>query len=150
MLATVQKIKVQCDDVVEKVIKYYTVLFTLNNLSLTKSEIELLAFTAVRGNISSPTAKQEFSDRFGVKVNYIESMKVKLMKRNFLIKKDKKHRVHPKLLLDFSKGLIVQLDFKTKSEEDATEGKKGQAEVIVNKEKRRRVKPSRTDDRNGD
>ena len=148
MLATVQKIKVQCDDTVDKVIKYYTVLFTLDNLILTRSEIELLAFTAVRGNISSPTAKEEFCNRFGVKLNYIESMKSKLLKRNFLIKKDKKHKVNPKLLLDFSKGLTLQLDFKIK--EDATEGKKGQAEVNTNKEKRRRVKSSRADNRNSD
>lgn len=141
MLATVQKIKIQCDDVVEKVIKYYTVLFTLNDLSLTKSEIELLAFTAVKGDIRSPALKQEFSERFGVKTNYVESMKVKLMKRNFLVKKGKIHKVHPKLMLDFSKGLVVQLDFKIK--EDAAHDKEGEAKVIPYKEDSRRPINSR-------
>ena len=32
--------------------KYYSILFTINNLHLTEREIQLIAFTAIKGNIT--------------------------------------------------------------------------------------------------
>jgi hypothetical protein len=40
--------------------KYYSVLFTINNLHLTEREIQLVAFTAIKGNITYANVREEF------------------------------------------------------------------------------------------
>jgi hypothetical protein len=49
---TVQKLKKPVEDQFATAEKYYALLSALNGLKLTQREIQLVAFTAIRGNIS--------------------------------------------------------------------------------------------------
>jgi hypothetical protein len=114
-----QKIKKEFDTPVEIAQKYYATLLVLNNISLSQREIELLAFTAVRGTISSSSAKDEFVRQFGSSVDTINNIISKLRKLRLLIKNNGKTRINPSIALDFTKkNYIFQLNFKIKEPTD--------------------------------
>jgi hypothetical protein len=94
---------------IEVAIKYYTILFSLNNIHLSAKEIELISFTAVKGTITSPTSRSEFVEMFDSSQASLENIKGRLVKRKFLVKKEGKHKVHPSLVLDFSTELVLQI-----------------------------------------
>ena len=48
----IQELKKSLEDEYVVAQKYYSILSAINNLNLTKREIELIAFTAVKGTIS--------------------------------------------------------------------------------------------------
>ena len=61
----VQKLKrVEADEflVAEK---YYSLLSAINNLALTQREMQLIAFTAIKGNISYANNRKEFCEKHG-------------------------------------------------------------------------------------
>lgn len=91
-------------------IRYFSILSMLFGMELTRKEIELLAFVAVRGTITPVSAREEFITLFGSSKNSIENIKGSLSRKNLLIKVDKKYKVHPQFTsMDFSKDLILQI-----------------------------------------
>lgn len=106
----VQRIDKVYTNKIECSIVYYSVLSALNNLNLTKSEIELLAFTNVRGTISSITAKKEFIKIYNVHMNTIGNMITRLSKRKLLVKTDTKVHVHPSISISFDKDFILNIN----------------------------------------
>ena len=114
----VQKISKSFDDSVSIAVKYYSIISDLNNLNLTDREIQLLAFTANRGTISSVSAKQEFCKRFNSSVPTINNIISKLSGMKLLIKVNGKTKVNPKIAIDFTKNLVLQIALvKTVSDE---------------------------------
>lgn len=87
--------------------KYYMILSAVNNLGLTKREIELIAFTAIRGNISSRTAKDLFCEKYGTTVPTINNIISKLKRRKIFIKNSKLVKINPLIVLDFEKDLLL-------------------------------------------
>ena len=69
-----------------KAIAFYSVISSFNSLNLTKKQIELLAYTHIRGTISSLSAKQDFVDTFGSSIDSINNMISKLYKKKLLYK----------------------------------------------------------------
>ncbi len=55
-----QKLKNKSEDKYLLAEKYYSILSAVNNLKLTQREIQLIAFTAIRGNISYANIRKEF------------------------------------------------------------------------------------------
>lgn len=117
----VQKIEKKCASDITKAIRYYTVLFSLNDIYPSSKQVELLAFTAVRGTITSSTARKEFIETFDSSSASLENIKCKLVKRGWLVKVEGKIRVNQLLALDFSKNLIIQV--KLLKDNDRIEGK---------------------------
>jgi DNA-binding MarR family transcriptional regulator len=113
----VQRISKQYTDEVSVGIKYYSLISELNNLNLTDRELQLLAFTAHRGTISSLSAKQEFARRFHSSIPTINNMISKLSRMGLFIKVKGKTKVNPKIALDFSTGIVLQI-IMTKKEEN--------------------------------
>lgn len=73
-------------------------------------ELNLLAFTAVRGTISSGGAKEKFIEMFPTSTKAsIGNAVYKLTQKGLLIKKDKKIVVNPSIILNFSMPLILQI-----------------------------------------
>src|SRR5277367_5760466 len=105
----IQKIEKNCVTDIELAIKYYTVLFNLNNLYPTIKEIELLAFTAIRGTISSSGARREFVERFTSSPASMENIKCRLVKKGWLVKIDGKTKINPILVLDLTGDVIIQI-----------------------------------------
>lgn len=93
----------------EKAVRYYTVLSVLNNLGLPPAEIRLLAFTAIRGNIASWSARLQFMEDNNTSRASVANMVHKLYKRGLLIKEDGKTIVHPMLALDFTNPLLLKI-----------------------------------------
>jgi hypothetical protein len=114
-----QKIKKEYTTPVELAQKYYATLLYVHDISLPKRQIQLLAFTAVRGTISSSSSKNEFVRQFGSSVDTINNMISKLCRRKLLVKDNGKIRVRPDITLDFTqKNYIFQLKFQIKEPTD--------------------------------
>lgn len=110
MKVVVQKIRKEVATDVEKAIKYYSVLLALNGVKIPQKQLYLLAFTAARGSITSPAARREFIETFNSSLASLENMKQKLVKSGFLVQADMKYRVNPRLALDFSKDVVLQIN----------------------------------------
>ena len=93
----------------DKAIVYYQIISVVNNLNLSKREIEVMAYTNKRGTISSATAKQQFISIFGSTVSTINNIITKLRKMGLLVKINRKTVVNPKINLDFNKEVTIAI-----------------------------------------
>lgn len=114
MAVVVQKLKKEYNGSLEVAIQYVTIISAFNSLHLTKREIQLLAFTALKGNISSGGKKDEFISIFGSSIATIGNIIHKLGKKKLLQHIEGKTKIHPSLQLDFSKDIILQLHIHAK------------------------------------
>lgn len=89
--------------------KYYTILSAVNNLNLTTREIQLVAFTAVKGNISYANNRQEFCEMYKTTSPTINNIISKLKKINVLVKDGTKVKVNNMIVLDFAKDLTLEI-----------------------------------------
>lgn len=107
----VQKIKLKEKDDILIAQRYYKLLSAISNTGLTDREIQLIAFTAVKGNISYSTNREEFIKTYKSSSPTINNIISKLKKLGLLVKDGTKVKVNPMYLMDFSKdlGLIIQL-----------------------------------------
>ena len=105
-----QKLQKNYDRKLDKAIAYYQLLSTLNNLNLQSREIELLAFTATRGTITPPSARQEFISIFGSSKASLENIKCRLVKKKLLYKIGEMYRVVPEIAPDFSRSIVMQIN----------------------------------------
>lgn len=103
---------------VVKAVKYYSLISVWNSLRLTEREIQLLAYTSIRGTISSLSSKEEFSRLYGSSPATINNMISKLRATGLLVKSQGKYKVNEQINLDFSKSVV--LTFKLYNPEDAT------------------------------
>ena len=60
----VQRLKRSMEDSYGVAEKYYTLLSDVNNIHLTEREIQLISFTAIKGNISYANIREEFCQRY--------------------------------------------------------------------------------------
>jgi hypothetical protein len=81
----------------------------VNNLHLTQREIQLVAFTAIRGNISYANIRKEFCDRYNSTSPTINNIISKLKKINVLIKDGTKVKVNPVIILPFSLDVVLEI-----------------------------------------
>lgn len=105
-----QKLEKKCNTAIDVAIQYFTIISAFNALKLPEREIQLLAFTAVKGNISSGGKKDEFATMFGSSTASVGNMIHKLKKKKLLQKVDGKLKVHPALQLDFNGHIRLQLN----------------------------------------
>jgi hypothetical protein len=109
MKPSISKITKKETDGLSVAIRYYSVLSAIGDLDLTKREIQLIAFTAIKGNISYSTNRNEFCNLYKSSSPTINNMISKLKKKSILIKDGGKIKVNPKLLINFETGTILQL-----------------------------------------
>lgn len=105
----VQKLKKLVADQYETAEIYYSILSAINNLGLTKREIQLIAFTAVKGNISYANIRQEFCEKYDSSNPTINNIISKLKKMSIFVKDGTKTKVNPHILLDFEKDIVLQI-----------------------------------------
>ena len=103
----VQKIKKIESSTFDKAFKYYSLLFTINDLHLTQREIQLVAFTATKGNISYH--REEFCKTFNSSSPTINNMISKLKKSGILIKDAGKIKVNPQIVFNFEQPIVLQI-----------------------------------------
>ena len=89
--------------------RYYAILSVINDIQLTKRELQLVAFTAIKGNISYTNYRKEFSSLYDSSSPTINNMISKLKKNNVLVKDNNKIKVNPLIQLDFEKALQLEI-----------------------------------------
>jgi hypothetical protein len=105
----VQKLKKDVPDNFALAEKYYAILSDVNSLGFTQREIQLVAYTAVNGNISYKHLKEEFCKKYKTTVPTINNIISKLKKIGVFIKKDGKIKVNPVIVLDFNKDIVLAI-----------------------------------------
>lgn len=104
---TLRKVNVDSLKLAEK---YYSLLSTVNNLKLTDREIQLLAFTAIKGNISYANIREEFCQLHNTSNATINNMISRLKKLGVLVKEASKVKVNPVIVLNFDKDVVLEIN----------------------------------------
>jgi hypothetical protein len=105
----VQSLKKVVDTDIQLAEKYYSVLFTINNLHLTEREIQLIAFTAIKGNITYANVREEFCKTYNSTSPTINNIVSKLKRLGIFVKENGKVRINPKIIIDFKKDLMLNI-----------------------------------------
>jgi hypothetical protein len=105
----VQRLKTSVEDVIPMAEKYYRILSAVNNLKLTNREIQLIAFAAIKGNISYANIRKEFCEMYNSTSPAINNIISKLKKMGIFVKDGTKVKVNPIILLNFEKDLVLQI-----------------------------------------
>jgi hypothetical protein len=105
----VQRFKRKERDKFSSVKKYYSILFSINEINVTEREIQLVSFIALNGSISYKHVKEEFCKEFNTSNATINNLVSGLKKLGILIKDDGKIKILPAIQLDFSKNIVLQI-----------------------------------------
>lgn len=105
---TVQKFNRKENTLFNVAKRYYSILSAINELDLTEREIQLVAFTAIKGNISYSSNKEEFCKLYNSSSPTINNIISKLKKKQIFIKDIGKIKVNPLILLPFENDLVIQ------------------------------------------
>ena len=105
----VQSLKKVIDTDIQLAEKYYSILFTVNNLHLTEREIQLIAFTAIKGNITYANVREEFCKTYNSTSPTINNIISKLKKLGVFVKENGKVKINPKITIDFNKDLMLNI-----------------------------------------
>jgi hypothetical protein len=105
----VQRLKTSVIDNYALAEKYYRLLSAVNNLKLTNREVQLIAFTAIKGNISYANIRKEFCERYESTAPAINNIISKLKKMGVFVKDGTKVKVNPVILLNFDKDIVLQI-----------------------------------------
>ena len=89
--------------------KYYSILSAINNLKLTTREIQLIAYTAIKGNISYKHLREEFCEKHKTTSPTINNIISKLKKMGVLVKDKTKVKVNPGIIIDFNNNLTLNI-----------------------------------------
>lgn len=105
----VQKLKKAEEDSFKLAQRYYNVLSSVNDLNLTERELQLVAFTAVKGNISYKNIRDEFCEKYKSSPPTINNIISKLKKVGLLVRDGSKIKVNPVIALDFEKDVVLEI-----------------------------------------
>ena len=140
----IQKLQKSLSDEYAIAQKYYSILSAINNLGLTKREIELVAFTAVKGTISYANARTQFCDKYITTTATINNIVSKLKKIGIFVKESGKVKVNPIIVLDFKKNLnlVVKIVHYEETERHDTQRVDSKEDVNKGGDIRKSDKPS--------
>jgi TATA-box binding protein (TBP) (component of TFIID and TFIIIB) len=105
----VQRLKKIVYTDIELAIKYYSILSAINNLHLTEREIQLISFTAIKGNITYANVREEFCKTYNSTSPSINNIISKLKKIGIFIKENGKVKVNPIISIDFKKDITLEI-----------------------------------------
>ena len=105
----VQRLKKSVSTDIQLAEKYYSILSAINNLHLTEREIQLIAFTAIKGNITYANVREEFCRTYNSTSPSINNIISKLKRIGIFIKENGKVKVNPIIIIDFTKDLTLDI-----------------------------------------
>ena len=105
----IQKLKKDVYTDIELAEKYYSILSAINNLHLTEREIQLISFTAIKGNITYANVREEFCKTYNSTSPSINNIISKLNKIGIFIKENGKVKVNPIITIDFKKDITLEI-----------------------------------------
>lgn len=118
----VQRLKKDVSTDIELAIKYYSILSAINNLHLTEREIQLVSFTAIKGNITYANVREEFCKTYNSTSPSINNIISKLKKVGIFIKENGKVKVNPIIVIDFKKDLTLEIKLVHEANINVSEG----------------------------
>jgi hypothetical protein len=118
----VQRLKKDVSTDIELAIKYYSILSAVNNLHLTEREIQLISFTAIKGNITYANVREEFCKTYNSTSPSINNIISKLKKIGIFIKESGKVKVNPIIVIDFKKDLTLEIKLVHETINNVSEG----------------------------
>ena len=89
--------------------RYYLILCAVNNIKLTEREIQLIAFTAIHGNMSYANVREDFCKKYETSSPTINNMISRLKKLGILVKDNGKIKVHPAVCLKFDNDIVLNI-----------------------------------------
>jgi len=89
--------------------RYYTILSSINDLKLTQREIQLIAYAAIRGNISYANIRKDFCEKYGTTNPSINNIISRLKKMGVLVKDGTKVKVNPRIVLNFENDVTLEI-----------------------------------------
>jgi hypothetical protein len=107
-----QTIRMSYASALEVAEKYYSLLLCLNNIHLPPRELQVLAYTAVRGSISSGGAKEGFIENYGSSKASIGNIVSSLTEQGLLVKEGKSTKVVKSLRLNFTRPIALNIVLK--------------------------------------
>lgn len=107
-----QKLKSDVKDAYSMAERYYMILSAVNDLHLTQREVQLIAFTAVRGNMSYANVREEFCKKYNTSSPTINNIISHLKKMGIMVKEGNKVKVNPVITLNFQTDLVLQIQIK--------------------------------------
>jgi DNA-binding MarR family transcriptional regulator len=110
MKTTFQRLSYKENDNFNMAQRYYALLSSLNDLKLTERELQLVAFTAIHGNISYDVNRKEFCSLFNTSPPTINNMISRLKKLNMFIKDSGKIKVNPLILIPFDNDIKMEIN----------------------------------------
>jgi hypothetical protein len=105
----VQKLKKQEQDVYTSAQRYYGVMSAVNSLNLTEREVQLVAFTAIKGNISYKNIREEFCQKYNSSAPTINNIISKLKRLGVFVKEGSKVKVNPLINLNFENDVVLEI-----------------------------------------
>jgi hypothetical protein len=105
----IQRLRKDVDNQFTLAEKYYSILSAINNLNLTQREIQLVAFTAIKGNITYANVREEFCNKYSTTSPTINNIISKLKKMGIFIKESGKVKINPIIVVDFTKNLTLEI-----------------------------------------
>ena len=105
----VQRLKKDVSTDIQLAEKYYSILSAINNLHLTEREIQLISFTAVKGNMTYANVREEVCKTYNSTSPSINNIISKLKKVGIFIKENGKVKVNPIIVIDFKKDLTLEI-----------------------------------------
>jgi hypothetical protein len=105
----VQRLKKEVDSDMQLAMKYYSILSAINSLNLTEREIQLISFTAIKGNITYANVREEFCKTYNSTSPSINNIISKLKKIGIFIKENGKVKVNPIIVIDFKNDLTLEI-----------------------------------------
>ena len=105
----IQKLKRSINTDIELAEKYYSILSAINNLHLTEREIQLISFTAIKGNITYANVREEFCKTYNSTSPSINNIISKLKRIGIFIKENGKVKVNPIIVIDFTKDITLEI-----------------------------------------
>jgi hypothetical protein len=105
----VQRLKKEVDSDMELAMLYYSILSAINNLHLTEREIQLISFTAIKGNITYANVREEFCKTYNSTSPSINNIISKLKRVGIFVKENGKVKVNPIIVIDFTKDITLEI-----------------------------------------
>jgi len=109
MRVILQKLKKEEKDDYLLAERYYTILSSINDLKLTQREIQLIAYAAIRGNISYANIRKDFCEKYGTTNPSINNIISRLKKMGVLVKDGTKVKVNPRIVLNFENDVTLEI-----------------------------------------
>ena len=92
---------------------YYQIISAINELKLAKGEIQLVAYAAIKGNISDASIREEYCEKYGTTMATINNIVNRLKKEEYkhvILKKGKRIFVNPAITqLDFEQEICLEI-----------------------------------------